>query len=51
MYAGTVPLNADDIADAIHWVTTRPAHVNINTVQMMPVIQAPGPLAVKRTAT
>jgi 3-hydroxy acid dehydrogenase/malonic semialdehyde reductase len=51
VYAGTVPLNADDIADAIHWVTTRPAHVNINTVQMMPVIQAPGPLAVKRTAT
>jgi 3-hydroxy acid dehydrogenase/malonic semialdehyde reductase len=50
VYAGTVPLNADDIADAIHWVATRPAHVNVNTIQMMPVIQAPGPLAVRRTA-
>jgi 3-hydroxy acid dehydrogenase/malonic semialdehyde reductase len=48
VYAGTTPLNADDIADAIHWVVTRPAHVNINSIQMMPVIQAPGPLAVKR---
>jgi 3-hydroxy acid dehydrogenase/malonic semialdehyde reductase len=49
VYAGTTPLSADDVADAIHWVATRPAHVNINTVQMMPVIQAPGPLAVKRS--
>jgi 3-hydroxy acid dehydrogenase/malonic semialdehyde reductase len=48
VYAGTTPLNADDIADAIHWVVTRPPHVNINSIQMMPVIQAPGPLAVKR---
>jgi 3-hydroxy acid dehydrogenase/malonic semialdehyde reductase len=48
VYAGTTPLSADDIADAIHWVVTRPAHVNINSIQMMPVIQAPGPLAVKR---
>jgi 3-hydroxy acid dehydrogenase/malonic semialdehyde reductase len=48
VYAGTTPLSADDIADAIHWVVTRPPHVNINSIQMMPVIQAPGPLAVKR---
>jgi 3-hydroxy acid dehydrogenase/malonic semialdehyde reductase len=49
VYAGTTPLSADDIADAIFWVTTRPAHVNINVIQMMPVIQSFGPLAVKRT--
>jgi 3-hydroxy acid dehydrogenase/malonic semialdehyde reductase len=48
VYAGTTPLNADDIADAVHWVATRPAHVNINVVQMMPVVQAFGPLAVDR---
>ncbi len=48
VYDGTTPLTADDIADAIHWVATRPAHVNINSIQMMPVCQAPGPLAVKR---
>jgi 3-hydroxy acid dehydrogenase/malonic semialdehyde reductase len=48
VYAGTTPLSADDIADAIFWVTTRPAHVNINVIQMMPVIQSFGPLSVKR---
>jgi 3-hydroxy acid dehydrogenase/malonic semialdehyde reductase len=49
VYEGTTPLSADDVADAIHWVVTRPAHVNINSIQMMPVSQAFGPLAVKRT--
>lgn len=48
VYAGTTPLSADDVADAIHWVVTRPEHVNVNALQMMPVSQAFGPLAVKR---
>ena len=48
VYEGTTPLSADDVADAIHWVVSRPAHVNINSIQMMPVVQAFGPLAVKR---
>ncbi|MGA7412773.1 MAG: SDR family NAD(P)-dependent oxidoreductase [Bryobacteraceae bacterium] len=48
MYEGTQPLTADDIADAVFWVVSRPPHVNINSVQMMPVCQAFGPLAVKR---
>jgi 3-hydroxy acid dehydrogenase/malonic semialdehyde reductase len=48
VYAGTTPLNADDIADAIYWVATRPAHVNVNFIQMMPVCQAFGPFAVAR---
>jgi 3-hydroxy acid dehydrogenase / malonic semialdehyde reductase len=48
VYQGTMALNADDVADAIHWVATRPAHVNINTLQMMPTSQAFGPLAVAR---
>jgi len=49
LYADTMPLSADDVADAVHWVATRPAHVNINAVQMMPVVQAFAPLAVKRS--
>jgi 3-hydroxy acid dehydrogenase/malonic semialdehyde reductase len=49
VYAGTTPLRPEDIADAIHWVATRPAHVNVNSLQIMPVAQAFGPLAVKRT--
>jgi 3-hydroxy acid dehydrogenase / malonic semialdehyde reductase len=48
VYEGTQPLTAEDVADAIHWVATRPAHVNINTLQMMPVSQAFGPLPVKK---
>ncbi len=48
VYEGTQPLTAGDIADAIHWVATRPAHVNVNSMQIMPVAQAYGPLAVKR---
>jgi len=47
-YSGTEPLTAVDIADAVYWVTSRPAHVNINSIQMMPVCQAFGPLAIKR---
>ncbi len=48
VYAGTVALTAEDVADAIHWVATRPEHVNINVIQLMPVTQSFGPLAVVR---
>jgi 3-hydroxy acid dehydrogenase / malonic semialdehyde reductase len=48
VYAGTTPLNPDDIAEAAAWIIGLPAHVNINRVEMMPTCQAPGPLAVKR---
>jgi 3-hydroxy acid dehydrogenase/malonic semialdehyde reductase len=48
VYEGTEPLMPEDVADTVHWVATRPAHVNINSVQLMPVCQAYGPLAVRR---
>lgn len=48
IYDGTQPLTADDVAETVFWVSTRPAHVNINSIQMMPVCQAFGPLAIKR---
>lgn len=51
VYEGTQPLTAEDVADAIHWVATRPAHVNVNVMQIMPVSQAYGPLPVKRNTT
>jgi 3-hydroxy acid dehydrogenase/malonic semialdehyde reductase len=50
IYAGTEPLTAEDIADTIYWAASRPAHVNINSIQVMPVCQAFGPLAVKRSS-
>jgi len=48
VYEGANALTPEDIADAIHWVVTRPPHVNINTIQLMPVSQAFSPLTVKR---
>jgi 3-hydroxy acid dehydrogenase/malonic semialdehyde reductase len=48
MYEGTQPITAEDIAETVHWAVSRPPHVNINSIQMMPVCQAWGPLAVKR---
>ncbi len=48
LYADTTALTPADIADAIAWVTTRPAHVNVNSLQLMPVSQAFAPLAVAR---
>jgi 3-hydroxy acid dehydrogenase/malonic semialdehyde reductase len=34
------PLTAEDVADALHWIVTRPARVNVNVLEMMPVAQA-----------
>ena len=48
VYAGTTPLNPQDIAEAVAWVVNLPAHVNINRMEMMPTCQAAGPLAIKR---
>jgi 3-hydroxy acid dehydrogenase / malonic semialdehyde reductase len=40
VYQGVTPLTPDDIADVIYFCATRPAHVNINEVILMPVDQA-----------
>jgi 3-hydroxy acid dehydrogenase / malonic semialdehyde reductase len=48
VYAGTVPLTADDIAEAASWVVGLPPHMNINRMEIMPTCQAPGPLAIRR---
>jgi NADP-dependent 3-hydroxy acid dehydrogenase YdfG len=48
VYKGVEPLNADDVAETVLWCITRPAHVNINRIELMPVMQAFGGFAVKR---
>jgi NADP-dependent 3-hydroxy acid dehydrogenase YdfG len=40
VYAGMQPLTADDIADAIAWALSRPAHVNVQEMVLYPVSQA-----------
>jgi len=48
VYEGVQALTADDIADLVLFCVSRPPHVNINTLEVMPVMQAPGPMTVKR---
>jgi 3-hydroxy acid dehydrogenase/malonic semialdehyde reductase len=48
VYAGVHPLEADDIADAVAWCVTRPPHVNVNVIELMPAAQAFGAFAVHR---
>lgn len=48
VYAGMQPLCAEDIAETIMWCLSRPAHVNINRLELMPVMQAFAPFAVAR---
>jgi 3-hydroxy acid dehydrogenase/malonic semialdehyde reductase len=48
VYDGMQPLTADDVADTIHWAATRPAHVNINTIELMPTAQSFAPFQVAR---
>lgn len=40
VYKGFTPLNAQDIADTILFIVTRPKHVNIDDVLIMPTDQA-----------
>jgi 3-hydroxy acid dehydrogenase/malonic semialdehyde reductase len=48
VYAGTTPLNPEDIAEAAAWIIGLPPHMNINRIEMMPTCQASAAFAVKR---
>jgi 3-hydroxy acid dehydrogenase/malonic semialdehyde reductase len=48
VYDGTQPLSAGDIAEAVHWIAMRPAHITINVLSMMPNCQSFGGMAIKR---
>ena len=51
LYADMAPMTARDIADTIHWVASLPGHLNINTLELMPVSQSWAGFAVNRSAT
>jgi NADP-dependent 3-hydroxy acid dehydrogenase YdfG len=40
VYEGLTPLTADDVADAVAWAATRPPHVNIDQIVILPRDQA-----------
>ncbi|TCU59579.1 serine 3-dehydrogenase [Novosphingobium sp. PhB57] len=40
LYGGANPMTAADIAGTVLWVATLPAHLNINTLELMPVSQS-----------
>jgi 3-hydroxy acid dehydrogenase / malonic semialdehyde reductase len=48
VYTGMQPLVPADIAEAVYWVVSQPAHVNINTIELMPVAQSFAPFQVDR---
>jgi 3-hydroxy acid dehydrogenase / malonic semialdehyde reductase len=50
VYQGLTPLQAEDVADAILWAVTRPAHVNIAQVLLTSVDQANSLLFNRRTS-
>lgn len=49
VYQGMQPLTPEDIADAILYCATRPAHVNISEVIIMPTDQASATMVSRRT--
>lgn len=48
VYAGTTPLTADDIAESVFWASAQPPHVNVNVIEIMPVVQSFSALTIHR---
>ncbi|MGE5175433.1 MAG: SDR family NAD(P)-dependent oxidoreductase [Hyphomicrobiales bacterium] len=49
VYQGTRPLTAEDVADAVVWCVTRPPHVNVQEILLMPTDQASAYAVHRRT--
>ncbi len=49
VYEGTQSIAAEDIAETIMWCISRPAHININSMEIMPTCQAFAGFPVSRT--
>lgn len=48
LYQGVNPMTAEDIANTMLWVAGQPPHLNINSLELMPVNQAWSPFMVHR---
>ncbi|MGR4001166.1 MAG: SDR family oxidoreductase [Alphaproteobacteria bacterium] len=40
IYQGYQPLNGNDVAECIFWLTTLPRHINVNAMEVMPLSQS-----------
>jgi 3-hydroxy acid dehydrogenase / malonic semialdehyde reductase len=49
VYEDVEALTAEDVAELVLFAVSRPRHVNINTLEVMPVMQTPGALVVHRS--
>lgn len=49
VYQGMQALTAADVAEAVLWCVSRPPHVNVNVLELMPEAQGFGPFSVKRS--
>lgn len=50
LYGGANPMTAADIAETIRWVAELPPHLNINTLELMPVSQSFAGFQIARAA-
>ena len=48
LYANMDPMTAEDLADLFWWLANLPAHLNINTIELMPVSQSWAGFTIKR---
>jgi serine 3-dehydrogenase len=48
LYAGVNPMTAEDLAETTWWIANLPPHLNINTIELMPVNQSFAGFAVHR---
>ena len=49
LYEGTTPITPQDIAETVLWCISRPPHININRIEVMPTCQAFSMFAIDRT--
>jgi NADP-dependent 3-hydroxy acid dehydrogenase YdfG len=50
VYEGLTPLTAEDVADCVAWAATRPSHVNVDRIVVMPRDQASATAVFRRPA-
>jgi serine 3-dehydrogenase len=50
LYAGMDPMTAEDLADLFWWLANLPPHLNVNTIELMPVSQSFAGFVVDRQA-